>query len=201
MAGNMKRKRIIIAIIFDRRTINMDNFIGMPTTVRHHKITSSLFGEMYDLLKKDKIYTLQEQCSIVFYGSRKQKSIESGLVKVEDIEDIIEFKEFIIYELDYVQPDFVVFKDNKYITDSRDLRTAGQPDLIVEVWSKNNTKSDRAFLQYLYATSDITEFWQIEQNSNTVKCSIGTMELPKLSLKNILRTQKGLEFDLRYLAN
>ena len=178
----------------------MDNFVGMPTTVRHHKITSSLFGEMYDLLKKDKVYTLQEQCSIVFYGERKKKLIESGFVKIEEIEDIDEFKEFTIYELDYVQPDFVVFKDNKYITDSKDIRTAGQPDLIVEVWSKNNRKSDREFLQNLYATSDITEFWQIEQNSNTVKCSIGTTKLSNQSLKNILRTQKGLEFDLRYLA-
>ena len=178
----------------------MDNYIGMPTTGRHNKITLSLSGEIYGFLKKKEVHILQEQCSIVYYGSRKQKSVKGGLVKVEDIEDIIEFKEFTIYELDYVQPDFVVFKDNKYITDSRDIRTAGQPDLIVEVWSKNNTKSDRAFLQYLYATSDMTEFWQIEQNSNTVKCSIGTMELPKQSLKKVLKTQKGLEFDLRYLA-
>ena len=178
----------------------MDNFIGMPTTGRHNKITLSLSGEIYGLFKKKEVHILQEQCSIVYYGSRKQKSVEGGLVKVEDIEDITEFKEFTIYELDYVQPDFVVFKDNKYITDSRDLRTAGQPDLIVEVWSKNNTKDDRAFLQYLYATSDITEFWQIEQNSNKVKCSIGTAKLPEQSLANVLRTQKGLEFDLRYLA-
>ena len=123
-----------------------------------------------------------------------------SLVKAEDIEDIEQFKNNTIYELDYVQPDFVLFKDNKHITDSRDLRTAGQPDLIVEVWSGGNTKNDRDFLRELYATSDITEFWQIEQHSNTVKCSAGTVELPKQSLKNILRTQKGLEFDLRYLA-
>ena len=61
-------------------------------------------------------------------------------------------------------------------------------------------KHDRDFLRNLYATSDVTEFWQIEQNSNTVKCLIGATKLPNQSLKNILRTQKGLEFDLRYLA-
>jgi Uma2 family endonuclease len=99
-----------------------------------------------------------------------------------------------------VQPDFLLFKDNKYITDSRDLRTAGQPDLIVEVWSRSNTKSDRDFLRDLYSKSDITEFWQVEQNSNTVKCSLGKIKLPEQSLKNVLKTQKGLEFDLRYLA-
>ena len=178
----------------------MNNYIGMPTTVRHNEITTSLLGEIYNLRKKREVYSLQEQCSVVYYGSTKQKLVQSGLVKIEEIEDIKEFKDYTIYELDYVQPDFVVFKDNKYITDSRGLRTAGQPDLIVEVWSKGNTKSDRMFLQHLYATSDITEFWQIEQDSNTVKCSMGTKKLPEQSLTNVLKSQKGLEFDLRYLA-
>ena len=40
----------------------------------------------------------------------------------------------------------------------------------------------------------------MEQNSDTLKCSIGTEKLPEQSLKNVLKTQKGLEFDLRYLA-
>jgi hypothetical protein len=178
----------------------MNNYIGMPTTVRHNEITTSLFGEIYNLRKKKEVHILQEQCSVAYYGSTKQKMVRSGLVKIEEIEDMKEFKDYTIYELDYVQPDFVVFKNNEYITDSRDLRTAGQPDLIVEVWSKNNTKSDKDFLRALYATSNITEFWQIEQNSNTVKCSIGETKLPNQSLKNILKTLKGLEFDLRYLA-
>jgi Uma2 family endonuclease len=178
----------------------MNNYIGMPTTIRHNEITTSLFGEIYSLRKKKEVYILQEQCSIVYYGSTKQKLVKSGLVKIEEIENMREFKDYTIYELDYVQPDFVVFKVNKYITDSRDLRTAGQPDLIVEVWSRNNTKSDKDFLRALYATSNITEFWQIEQKLNTVKCSIGEIKLPNQSLKDILKTQKGIEFDLRYLA-
>ena len=179
--------------------MDIDNFLQMSTTNRHNKITSSLFGNIFNLVKNNEVLALQEQCSIVYRGEKNNpKSL--NFVKIQDIEDIEEFIDFVIYELDYVQPDFLLFKDNKYITDSRDLRTAGQPDLIVEVWSKSNTKNDRAFLQNLYATSDITEFWQIEQNSNTVKCSVGAKELPKQSLKNILKTQKGLEFDLRYLA-
>ena len=80
------------------------------------------------------------------------------------------------------------------------MKTAGQPDLVVEVWSDGNTPTDRAFLQKLYASSSITEFWQVEQDSNAVKCSIGEEKLPDQSLTNILKTQKGLEFDLRYLA-
>jgi len=177
----------------------MNNTMPMATTVRHNKITSSLFGNIFNLAKNNEVYTLQEQCALVHWGYRDKNEL-TYLIDIDDIEDMAEFKDFTIYELDYVQPDFVLFKDNKYATDSRDLRTAGQPDLIVEVWSKGNTKNYRALLQNLYAASDITEFWQVEQNSNTVKCSMGTIDLPKQSLKNILRTQKGLEFDLRYLA-
>ena len=175
----------------------MDNLIEMSTTGRHNKITSSLFGNIFNLVRNNEVHALQEQCSVVYWGS---KTKDSSLVNINDIEDITEFKDFIIYELDYVQPDFLLFKDNKYITDSRDLRTAGQPDLIVEVWSKSNTANDRKFLQDLYAASAVTEFWQIEQHSNKIKCSLGKLELKEQSLKDILRTQKGLIFDLRYLA-
>ena len=159
-----------------------------------------LTNAMVELEEKKEVLILQEQCSIVYYGSTKQRIVTDGLVNLEEIEDMKEFKNHTIYELDYVQPDFVLFKDNKYVTDDRELRTAGQPDLIVEVWSSGNTKRDKMFLQNIYATSDITEFWQIEQNSNTVKCSIGETKLPNQSLKNILKTQNGIEFDLRYLA-
>jgi len=177
----------------------MNNIMPMSTTTRHNKITMGISGEIIDLLKKKEVFALQEQCALSHWGYRNKNEL-TYLVDIDDVEDIKEFKDFTIYEIDYVQPDFVLFKDNPYITDDKDLRTAGQPDLIVEVWSKSNTKRDRAFLQELYATSDVTEFWQIDQNSNTVKCSIGETKLPNQSLKNILKTQKGLEFDLRYLA-
>ena len=172
----------------------------MSTTNRHNRMIRKLTNAMVELEEKKEVLILQEQCSIVYYGSTKQRIVYDGLVDVEEIEDMEEFKNHIIFELDYIQPDFVLFKDNKYVTDDRELRTAGKPDLIVEVWSGSNTKRDKMFLQNIYATSDITEFWQIEQNSNTVKCSIGETKLPNQSLKNILRTQKGIEFDLRYLA-
>ena len=177
----------------------MNNIMPMSTTTRHNRITMGISGEIIDLLKKKEVFALQEQCALAHWGY-KDKNELTYLVDIDEVEDIKDFKDFTIYELDYVQPDFVLFKNNPYITDDKDLRTAGQPDLIVEVWSKSNTKRDRAFLQNLYATSNITEFWQIDQNSNKVKCSIGTMELPEQSLKNILKTQEGIEFDLRYLA-
>ena len=159
----------------------------------------AITGEIKELLRKKAVHALQEECALVHWG-RKNKNDITSLVEIGEIEDTENFKELVIYELDYVQPDFVLFKDNEYITDSRDLRTAGQPDLIAEVWSRSNTKTERDFLQNLYATSDITEFWQIEQYSNIVKCSVGAISLPDQSLTDILKSQKGLEFDLRYLA-
>ncbi|MCL2814805.1 MAG: Uma2 family endonuclease [Oscillospiraceae bacterium] len=179
----------------------MDNLVQMSTTGRHNMILQSFIGTIYDLIRKKEVFARQEQYSIVYWGSKKKPSSSVSLVKIEDVEDVGKFINNTIYELDYVQPDFVLFKDNKYLTDSRDLRTAGQPDLIVEVWSGSNTKTDRDFLGDLYSTSKITEFWQIEQDSNTVKCSMGTIKLPEQSLVNVLKTQKGLEFDLRYLAD
>jgi len=177
----------------------MDNLAQMSTTGRHNRLVGTLFGEILALLKKKELDAFHEECSLLYYG-KKSAPNSLRLIDVDKIEDMKEFMEDIVYELDYVQPDFFLFKDNKYITDSKDVRIAGQPDLIVEVWSKNNSKYDRDMLRTLYATSETTEFWQVEQNSNTVHCSLGSKKLPEQSLKNILKTQKGLEFDLRYLA-
>jgi hypothetical protein len=178
----------------------MDNLVQMSTTGRHNKFIGTLVSRIFPLVENNEASIFHEQYSIVYYGSRRKTSDYHCLVDIAEIDDINKFLDRTIYELDFIQPDFVVFKDNKYITDSRDLRTAGQPDLIVEVWSDGNTKSDKIFLRNLYATSEKTEFWQIEQNSNTVECSLGAIKLSEQSLKNILKTQKGLEFDLRYLA-
>ena len=76
----------------------MNNFLQMSTTGRHNKLTSSLFGEIYNLLKKQEVHALQEQCSIVYYG-KKNEPTSLNLVKIDDIENIAEFKDFIIYEL------------------------------------------------------------------------------------------------------
>jgi len=55
-------------------------------------------------------------------------------------------------------------------------------------------------LQNLYATSDITEHWYIEQDSNEVICYFGKNRIEGQFLSNILITRGGLKFDLRYLA-
>ena len=66
---------------------------------------------------------------------------------INEIEDIDDFTKTTINDLDFVQPDFMMFKNN-----------------------------------------------------NKIRCYMGKGQLPDQSLKKILKTQAGLEFDLRYLV-
>ena len=176
----------------------MDNYMYMGTTGRHRNLVTTLMNRIFNRVETGEFYASQEQCSLVFYGTKKS-SDNFSLVDVKTIPDVKRFLENIT-EMEHVEPDFILFKDNPYIENKKQTRTAGQPDLIVEVWSESNTQNDRAFLQNLYATSEITEHWYIEQDSNKVECYIGKKQIPDQCLTNILKTQKSLEFDLRYLA-
>ena len=177
----------------------MDIFMPMSTTDRHNDMISTFVGDVLPLKRKKEVYALQSDCALVHWGEKKEPA-NLALVNISKIEDTVKFTEFTIEYLDYMQPDFMLFKDNPYLKNSKGLRTAGQPDLIVEVWSESNSKAERELKRNLYATSDVTEHWYIEQDSNSVQCYMGSRQLPSQSLTKILRTQKGLEFDLRYLA-
>ena len=177
----------------------MDIYMPMSTTKRHNKITTMFSGSIIDLIRKNEVNSFQEECALVYWGTKKN-CYGFNLVDVRKIEDKDNFAENIILELEYVQPDFVLFKNNLFIENKRQTRTAGQPDLIVEVWSESNTMNDRAFLQNLYATSEITEHWYVEQDLNEVICYYGNERLENQYLTNILVTRDGLKFDLRYLA-
>jgi len=171
----------------------------MSTTVRHNRITQTLVGRLLNEIENNKLHALSEECSLVHWGKISEPS-SIGLVDVKKIEDLERFKETTIEDLYYVQPDLMVFKSNPYVENKRQTKTAGQPDLIVEVWSDGNSREDRDFKKYLYSTSGITEHWYIEQDSNEVICYIGRDRIANQSLADILVTRNGLKFDLRYLA-
>jgi Uma2 family endonuclease len=177
----------------------MDIYMPMSTTRRHNKLTTMFSGSIIDLIRKNKVNSFQEECALVYWGTKKSSSGFS-LVDVTKIEDKNKFIENTILELEYVQPDFVLFKNNIFLENNRQTRTAGQPDLIVEVWSESNSINDRAFLQNLYATSEITEHWYIDQDSNEVSCYYGNEQIDNQNITNILLTRDGLEFDLRHLT-
>jgi len=177
----------------------MDIFMPMSTKVRHNRITTTLIGRLLNKIENNELHALSEECSLVHWGKFSEPSSIS-LVDIKKIENLKKFKKTTIEDLYYVQPDLLVFKSNPYIENIRQTKTAGQPDLIIEVWSDGNTKLDRDLKKYLYSTSDVTEHWYIEQDSNEVECYMGKERLPDQHLTNVLVTQKGLEFDLRYLA-
>ena len=177
----------------------MDNYMQMSTSVRHNRITSTFFSEIIDMIKKNEINALQEECALVYWGSRI-KPEPALLVDIKTIKNLNDFKEKTINDLEYVQPDFILFHKNLYEENTRKTRTAGCPDLIVEVWSESNTAEEKNFKYKLYSSAINTEHWYIEQDTNELKCYLGKNPLPDQSIKNILKTTNGLKFDLRYLA-
>ena len=177
----------------------MNIYMPMSTTIRHNKITTTLSSAVIDLLRNKEALALQEECALVHWGFKNKQDFKT-LIDVRAINNIDEFVKFTIYELDFVQPDFFIFKKNKYLCNERETRIAGYPDLIVEVWSENNTQAEKDFKLDLYSSSPITEHWYIEQNSNEVVCYYGEKRLENQYLMNVLATRGGLNFDLRYLA-
>jgi len=177
----------------------MDIFMPMSTTTRHNNIIINLIGKLFNLIERQEVHVLQSDCALVFWGKRTEPG-SLLLVDIENPDHQTIYKESVINELYYVQPDFMMFQRNKYIENQWHTRTAGCPDLIIEIWSEGNTDNDKAFKKFLYSTSDKTEHWYIEQDSNEVKCFLGKEALPEQSLLNVLRTNSGIEFDLRKMA-
>ena len=177
----------------------MSVYMPMSSTGRHNRMVMTISSAIIEFLRKKEVYALQEGCALVHWGY-KGKSDFKELIKIADIENKTIFIEETINELDYIQPDFLLFKDNPYLHNENETKVAGCPDLIIEVWSKGNTKAEREFKFELYSSSQVTEHWYIEQDSNEVICYFGKEKAESQSLKNVLETRGGLKFDLRYLA-
>jgi Uma2 family endonuclease len=65
-----------------------------------------------------------------------------------------------------VQPDICVVCDMKKIDEKGII---GAPDLIVEILSKNNRKTDEVTKYKLYEENGVKEYWIIDTESRTVK--------------------------------
>ena len=165
---------------------------NMSTSFRHNKLIHGFIYSVFEESKNNLLSIYTEECALVFSG--KRFDFNSVLLSPEEIDSSKRLN-----YLPYIQPDIFIFKNNSFLKNLEDNRIAGYPDLIVEIWSESNILVERKFKQYLYSTSPITEHWYIEQNSNIMQCFLGNLELETQSLKNILRTRNGIEFDLRYL--
>ena len=178
----------------------MSVYMPMSTSRRHNKIINELVAEIYSSVDRRDIDVLTSDCALVHWGAKNKTHQVYSLVDVYAIEDVNDFTSDTINDLEYVQPDFLFFRDNPFICNERETVTAGCPDLIIEIWSNSNTKEEREFKYNLYSNNDIVEHWYIEQKSNEIACFLGRDKLKPQSLANVLKTLKGIEFDLRYLA-
>ena len=179
--------------------ISIDIFMPMSTSLRHNKVTRKLGSRLVEWEERNEGLVLQEECSLVHFGGEK-RPCELKLINLSEIKDINYFMSDVIEDLEKVQPDLAFFNKNKYLVNKRETKVAGCPDLIIEVWSDGNTQAHKDYKKYLYSTSVSTEHWYIEQDDNKVECYLGSFRLADQSLTEILRTQNGIEFDLRYLA-
>ena len=177
----------------------MDSFMEMGTTARHNEIITALIRKILNFADGGKSKLFHENYSLVYWGKRTElDSLE--LVDITNIKDIRYFKENVINELRRIEPDFMLFDKNAYIENEKRTRIAGFPDLVIEVWSEGNSDMEQELKKFLYSTSLATEHWYIRQDSNDVECFMGDEVLPPQSLKNILRTQNGVEFNLKHMA-
>ena len=176
----------------------MDSIFEMGTTARHGKLLKYLARSTFELFEKNELVDFQESVKLVYYGSKKSPK-DCELISVDSIDDKVKFKD-IMNDLGDVEPDYMHFrKGNDFILNKKETRAAGYPNLIVEVWSENNSILDREFKKYLYSTSPITEQWYIEQDSNIIECYYGQKRIEDKNLADILISKDGVKFDLRYL--
>ena len=171
----------------------MDNLLRMGTYPRHNHLASSFFSDIFHLFKKKLVYPLQENCYLVLHG--KKYSGDERLVDASEVSDLD-----LLEELDVIQPDFLVFKDNPFVQSRSTFKTAGIPDLVVEIWSKSNDDLEKEMKFRIYSSSDKCEHWYLTQDSNAVECYIGKKRLENQTITALLRTRSGLEFDLTHLA-
>ena len=176
----------------------MDNIFEMGTTARHGRLLNYLIKSTIDLFERKELINFSESSSLVYYGNKKEIDL-CELVNLNEVQNIQKFREDIMAELNVVTPDYMHFKDNEYLINKNETRVAGYPNLVVEVWSDDNSPKDRAFKKHLYSTGSTTEQWYIEQDSNIVECYYGPEKIENKNLADILVSRDGVEFDLRYL--
>ena len=170
----------------------------MSTKLRHNKIACGFTVRAFPIVEQG-ASSMQEECSLVYWGKKGEPDFLK-LVDLSEVKDINKFRKTTMNALYCVQPDFVLFHKNKYIENTESTRVAGLPDLIVEIWSDGNSNEEKLFKRSLYSTSDCTEHWYIEQDSNEVICYFGENKIESQFLSNVLITRGGLKFDLRYLV-
>ncbi|MCL2016825.1 MAG: Uma2 family endonuclease [Defluviitaleaceae bacterium] len=174
----------------------MSYYPEMAVTGRHRFLATKFFVKFYNLLPKS--YVSKGDLDLVYYGNLREYTAK--LVDISAIKDVQTFLTEDIYQLRSVQPDLTVFHKQPYIENFNQTKTAGRPDLVVEIWSDGNSETVRAEKFSLYSSSPVTEHWYIDQQDNEVKRFLGETELPSVFLGEIATTNGGVTVDLTDLA-
>ena len=173
--------------------------LEMGTTLRHNQIIARIQAEIMfylnDLFKTKRVLAANEQIALGYFGTFAEIYCCRLIDASNDFLD-----NSLLNALQVIQPDYMLFKKNNYILNENQTRIAGQPDLVIEVWSDTNLAEHKNFKKFLYSTSDKTEHWYLNQTNNIVECWIGQNRLQDQTLENILITKDGLKIDLRYLS-
>jgi hypothetical protein len=170
----------------------------MANTERHIELVGALCtqGNIIKTKEGSSVKIYQESAALVHYGSRTSCTDELSLVDISTLDN-----DKILSNLNYVQPDFMVFQKNSYIWNKQRTRIAGFPDLIVEIWSESDSGMDKGLKFSIYSNSQgKTEHWYISQDTNVVECYLGKNRLEDKNLSEPLITLNMLKFDLSHLA-
>jgi Uma2 family endonuclease len=108
----------------------------------HQKIQANIFGEFYLFLKEKECVTVTSPIDVRLKGRPFRKK------KLKDNE---------IYTV--VQPDIIVVCDKEKLKDIRSVD--GAPELIVEILSPGNTRTETKYKFDLYEENCVLEYWVV----------------------------------------
>ena len=160
-------------------------------TYRHNQLIGELYLALSDLLKSRRYEAMHGEQALAYEGN--QYFLPSLMEHDRCSQDMLDY-------LPFVQPDFMLFKVNRYLIDKPGIKLVGLPNLIIEIWNPYDTNDERNLKRKLYSSKSCVEHWYISQDCNLVDCWLGNYHFPNQHLTNVLKTIDDISIDLRYLA-
>jgi Uma2 family endonuclease len=111
-------------------------------TVTHQKVQANIFGELFLYLKNKKCSVFVAPIDVRLKGKpfRKKKLRDDQITTV-------------------VQPDIIVVCDEEKLSDNRCVD--GAPELVIEILSPGNTKTETKHKFGLYEENGVLEYWMV----------------------------------------
>ena len=171
---------------------NYDSKLKMPSIWRHRELISEL----------NSVTWLLHEIKVLYRMSALAIDTNFGFTDVDSLSawECTQLVDCGIIRFDYIFPDFAYFKNNTKQLTRKTFVTLGVPDFIIEIPTPGRHVNETRMRRNIYSLSEKCEHWYITLESNYVECYIGKHKLPFQSLKDVLITRDGIEFDLRHLS-